>query len=260
MPEGDTIFMAAARLRGALVGRPITSFVAKTLRPQLDLKGRAVESVEARGKNLLIHFEGRLVLYTHMRMSGSWHVYRPGEPWRKAASRARVTIENGVFTVVCFNAPVVELMTEARAQRHPVLSQLGPDLLAETPDFPTMLRKLRHRPDRPLGEALMDQRTLAGIGNVYKSEVCFLERLDPFSKTGAHEEAALLAVLRRARLLMRSNLVPVPRSTRQRGRAGRYWVYGRGGEPCLECRTPIRVRRQGDAGRTTYFCPSCQES
>ncbi|MEL6184713.1 MAG: DNA-formamidopyrimidine glycosylase family protein [Myxococcota bacterium] len=269
MPEGDTIFRAARHLRRALVGAPVTRCelrpprrggqrldIGRGLRTA-DLAGRCIVDVESRGKNLLIHFEDDLVLYSHMKMTGSWHIYRPGEPWRKSPRWLSVRIDNSSFVAVAFNVPIVELMTAARLRRHPLLARLGPDLLAARPHYDEMLRRLLARPETPLGEALLDQQILAGIGNVYKSELCFLLELNHFAPVGGFSKVELRELLESAGRLMRENLGSFRRTTRHHEGA-RHWVYGRAGEPCGRCAGPIEMRRQGDQGRSTYFCPSCQ--
>src|SRR5918992_1368289 len=186
MPEGDTIFRTATVLRATLVGRRITAARAQArpgLRRPPDLSrlvGTTVASVESRGKHLLIGFDAGLTLRTHMRMRGAWHRYRPGERWLRPAANASAVLETGDVVAVCFDAPVVELLTDAALVRQPSLRALGPDLLA--PDFDTneAVRRLRERGPMELGEALLDQRALAGIGNVYKNEVCFIERVSPW--------------------------------------------------------------------------------
>lgn len=265
MPEGDTIYRAARHLRRALVGRPILDFSlpgrpkASASVSRVEVIGRRTTEVESRGKNLLFWFDGELALYTHMKMTGSWHVYRPGEPWRKPKRQLVAKIETKEFWAICFNAPVVELLSAARVRRHPTLSQLGPDLLADNPNFENMLVRLRARPDLTLGEALLDQRVLAGIGNVYKSEVCFLLGLSPFQAVKDFDDHALNAALQTARRLMLENLGTFRRTTRYTDKGGhRHWVYGRNGESCYKCRTKIALRRQGDSGRSTYYCPNCQ--
>lgn len=257
MPEGDTIFRAARHLRRALVGRPVVELAVRGRPVPAGLLGTPVVAVDARGKNLLIRFRPGWVLYTHMRMTGSWHLYRPGEPWRKNPRAQVARIVTGEVVAVCFSAPVVELLSAARAARHPVLASLGPDLLAPTPNLAAMKDRLRALGPTPLGEALLDQRALAGIGNVYKSELCFLERLDPFGPVAEVADAELEQLLRRAARLMRENLDTFRRTT-HRAPGGRHWVYGRGGEPCFACGAPIGMRRQGASGRSTYFCPHCQ--
>lgn len=258
MPEGDTIFRTARTLAQALTDRRITRF--RTTVAELvgqELVGRSVIRVESRGKNLLIHFDDGRVLYTHMRMTGSWHLYRLAESWRRPEHQANLALDTDRHTAVCFNAPVVELMSALALRRHRWLSRLGPDLLADRPDFAEMMRRIRDRPHDPLGVAVMRQEALSGIGNVYKSETLFLERLDPFATVDSLEPAGLQALLHRARDLMLHNLTGYPRITRPGG-GSRYWVYGRASEPCLRCETPVSMRRQGDAGRSTYWCPSCQ--
>lgn len=271
MPEGDTIFRTAEVLRAALAGKVVTAL--RSPLPALaeaGLPGRRVTAVEPRGKHLLIRFDDGRVLHTHMRMTGSWHVYRPAERWRKPERQARVAIEvegrpgeagaaGESLVAVCFNAPVVQLLTARGAARDRTLATLGPDLLA--PDFdPVAARQgLRRHDDRPIGEALMAQQALAGIGNIYKSETLFLCGLNPFAPVAALSDADLDALVAKARALLSANLSGAPRRTVPLGRgAGRLWVYGRGGEPCRRCGAAVRMRRQGEAARSTYWCPSCQ--
>lgn len=283
MPEGDTIHRAAQALSKAIGGKVVVRFrstlpVLSAAAPRLE--GRRVERVEARGKNLLVHFEGGSALHTHMRMTGSWHIYRPGEAWQKPARAARVVIETGDFVAVCFNAPVVDLIRSADVERHRTLGRLGPDILKEDFDADLARRRLRERATVPIAAALLDQEALAGIGNIYKSEVLFLCRVDPLMPVGDLPDDVLDRLIRTARELMSRNLDGYPRATRGlpafRALQGpRYWVYGRTGEACLECGAVIRARRDitsdrapapgsgspafgGVAGRTTYWCPACQ--
>ena len=267
MPEGDTIFRTAEVLRAALVGRRITSARAQPgpgLRRVPDLSrliGATVLSVESRGKHLLFGFDDGLTLRSHLRMRGSWHRYRPGEPWRRPLRAATAILETAEAVAVAFDTPVVELLTDADLRRSRPLLSLGPDLLAKEFDADEALRRLRERADEELGNALLDQRAVAGIGNVYKSEVAFIERLDPWSPVAAFEDAELVAVLRTARRLMQANLRGgARRTTGRRGPAEGLWVYGRGGRPCRRCGTLIEARRQGDLARITYWCPRCQAS
>lgn len=263
MPEGDTIFRTATVLRQALVGRTVTAARAQA-RPGMRrvpdlsrLEGRTVERVEARGKNLLISVEGGLTLRTHLRMGGSWHRYAAGEAWRRPANQASAVIETAQQVAVCFNAPVVELLDERALARHAPITGLGPDLLATTFDTDAALARLRERDATQLGEALLDQRAVAGIGNVYKSELAFLAGRDPFAPVSTLDDDAIRALLADARRLLRTNVRGGARSTRP---GGGLWVYGRAARPCRRCGTPIRVRRQGDLGRLTYWCPRCQGS
>ena len=267
MPEGDTIFRTADVLRAALAGRRIT---AARARPQPGLRrvpdlsrlvGSSVVSVEPRGKHLLIGFDNGLTLRSHMRMSGSWHRYRPGEPWRRPAHQASAVLETAESVAVAFNAPVVELLTDADVRRSRPLTELGPDLLGKAFDADEALRRLRARNGEELGNALLDQRAVAGIGNVVKSEVCFIERLDPWASVGAVPDEALRAALSTARRVLQANTRGGARNTTGSPVRGQgLWVYGRAGRPCRRCGTRIEVRRQGDLARLTYWCPRCQPS
>jgi endonuclease-8 len=262
MPEGDTIFRAARTLQTALAGKVVRAW--RSPLPAFTgagLEGKRIDKVEPRGKNLLVHLDdGRSVL-THMRMTGSWHVYRPGERWQRAARRARLVLETDDFVAVCFDAPVVELLAPGRVARHESLVRLGPDVLAEEFDAAEARRRLRARDDSPIGEALLVQRALAGIGNIYKSESLFLCRLDPWRRIADLDDAALDHLVSTARDLMRNNLGPFARSTRPAGpRGAGTWVYGRRGEACLVCGARIAMRRQGQGLRSTYYCPECQRA
>jgi len=265
MPEGDTIFRTATVLRAVLIGRTITAARAQArpgMRrvPDLDrLVGASVTGVEPRGKHLLIGFDSGLTLRTHLRMSGSWHRYRPDEPWKLPPRQASVVLETADSVAVCFNAPIVELLTAAELARQPTLAALGPDLLA--PDFEAgaAVDRFHGLGAAALGDALLDQRVVAGIGNVYKSEVCFIERLSPWQPVAELDDATLLRVLTTARRLLRANVRGGARVTTDRARgAGALWVYGRAGRPCRRCGRLIEARRQGELLRTTYWCPSCQ--
>ena len=258
MPEGDTILRAARALGASLQGKRVTSFESPL--PRLsgaDLAGRRVEAVEARGKNLLVRFDDGRALRTHMRMTGSWHLYRPNERWRKPARLARAVLSTEDAVAVCFNAPVVELLSARQLARHESLRRLGPDVLADGFDVAEAVRRIAGS-DRPIGEALVLQSALAGVGNIYKSESLFLCGLDPFAPVAAFDEKDLSRVVAKARDLMSANLDGKPRKTRRTLDGGSYWVYRRSGEPCWRCGAPIRMRRQGDAGRSTYWCPGCQ--
>ena len=265
MPEGDTIFRTADVLRAALVGRRITAARAQPrpgLRRVPDLSrliGSSVVRVEARGKHLLIGFDNALTLRTHLRMSGSWHRYRRGERWRRPTQQASAILETAESVAVAFNAPVVELLTDTDLRRSRPLSSLGPDLLGRDFDAEEALRRLRERDSMELGNALLDQTAVAGIGNVYKSEVAFLEGLDPWAPSAAFDDQELLRALRTARRLLQSNTRGGARITTGSGVRGQsLWVYGRGGRPCRRCGTLVEMRRQGDLARQTFWCPRCQ--
>lgn len=267
MPEGDTIFRTAEVLRAALVGRPIT---AARARPQPGMRrvpdlsrlvGSTVTSVEPRGKHLLIGFDGGLTLRTHLRMRGSWHRYRPGERWRRPATAASVVLENASAVAVAFSTPVVELLTDADLRRSRPLASLGPDLLAAELDADEALARLRALGREELGNALLDQRAVAGMGNVYKSEVPFVEGLDPWAPVAAFTDDELRRVLATARRLLQANVRGGARvTTGSRVRGQGLWAYGRGGRPCRRCGTLIRHARQGPLARLTYWCPRCQPS
>ena len=267
MPEGDTIFRTAEVLRAALVGRSITDARAQPrpgLRRVPDLSvliGATVTSVDARGKHLLIGFDNGLSLRTHLRMSGSWHRYRPNEPWRRPMRQASAILSTPESVAVAFNTPVVELLTDAGLRRSTPLSALGPDLLGREFDADEALRRLRERDEQELGNALLDQRAVAGIGNVYKSEVAFLERLDPWDAVAAFNDDELRAVLATSRRLLQANTRGGARVTTGSGARGEaLWVYGRGGRPCRRCGALIRQGRQGELARLTFWCPRCQPS
>ena len=265
MPEGDTIFRTATVLRRALVGGTVRQATAQpgpglSRVPDLSvLTGSTVTVVESRGKHLLMGFSNGRWVRTHMRMKGSWHRYRPGEPWRLPVRRAVCVLETDAAVAVCFDAPVVELLTDADLTRHGALRALGPDLLAGSPDLHEAVQRLRERDAVALGEALLDQRAAAGIGNAIKSEALFVERLDPWAPVRAFSDEELRAVVSRASQLLAANKGGGRRvTTGRRSPAEALWVYRRRGRPCLRCGTLIRARRQGAQARTTYWCPSCQ--
>ncbi len=275
MPEGDTLHRTADGLRPYLVGRTVTGARAAGpgAVPQVErLPGSTVTGVEALGKNLLIRFDNGLELRTHLRMNGSWHRYRPGERWRRPPGRARLVLEVPGAVAVCFDAPVVELFETRTEALHPALSRLGPDLLG--PEFPAggateALRRLRDpgRAGRAIGEVLLDQQALAGIGNVYKSEVLFIERVDPWATVGGLSDATLARLIEMARRLLLANADRRRGAERvttdgARAAAGQpLWVYGRPGRPCRRCGTGIARRQQGsELPRLTFWCPRCQQT
>jgi endonuclease-8 len=264
VPEGDTIHRSAAALGAAITGKRLVSFELRRSprgrRPPEP--GTTVVGVEAVGKHLLVHFDDGQVLHTHMQMTGAWHVYRRGERWRRPGHTARVVLEVEDGTVaVCFAAPVVELRREARgldvvspAARS--LDRLGPDLCEAEPDFTDVLARLgRLDPATELGVALLDQRVAAGIGNVYKSEVCWAERVSPFVPVGTLDTATRRRLFETAHRLLRVNLGSARRATFQGGLA----VYGRARRPCPRCRTPVsRHGGKVNEDRVTFWCPTCQ--
>lgn len=274
MPEGDTIFRAARTLHRALAGRTVTRF--ESVVPSLSrvdaaapLRGRTIERVEARGKHLLIWFSGALVLRTHMRMHGSWHIYRPHERWRRPHHSMRIVLETEHIHAVAFNVPVAEFATPEMLERTPQIRELGPDPLAEgfAPEEPA--RRIRARGDAEIGDVLLDQTAIAGIGNVYKSEILFAGRVNPFVKVRELQPEDVDRLIATAVTFMRANVaerVPAAIETYRglRRTTGRYdpgarlWVYRRAGKPCRVCGETISRRRQGPHARSTYWCPRCQ--
>lgn len=259
MPEGDTIHHAANRIRPILAGAvpevhtPHPRF-GRDRWPER-LAGRAVESVGARGKHLLIAFEGDLVLHSHLRMTGAWGTYRAGQRWRRSPRRAWVVLRARGHEAVEFDGPVLELLTASRARLDQRLAALGPDVLGERWDEAEerrFLRRLREDdPTRPIGDALLDQRTVAGLGTIWRSEGCFLAAVDPARPTGQVRDDEALAAVRAVRPLMQ---VSARDGFQERLRS----VYGRAGRPCPRCRTPIARRGLGDDNRPAYWCPGCQ--
>jgi endonuclease-8 len=274
MPEGDTIFRAARTLHRALAGKTVTRF--ESMLPALTrihedrpITGRTIESVSAIGKHLLMRFSGDLVLRTHMRMNGSWHIYRAGERWRRARRDMRIVIATADYEAVGFNIPVAEFIAGDLA-RHKELRQLGPDVLADDFDSDDAIRRIRARAEAPIADVLLNQRVLAGLGNVYKSEVLFACGIDPFGPAGTLTDSQVNCLVETARRFLRANVsnarAPMTtytgyrRTTRRDDPRERLWVYGRGGLPCRRCGTPIRVRKQGADARLTYWCEQCQKT
>ena len=257
MPEGDTIYAAARRIDGALTGKEIASIETPHPRFARDrwperLRGRSVRAVDSKGKHLFIRFEGDLTIHSHLRMSGSWGVYERGRRWSRSPSRAWLVIRTADHDVVQFGGPVLELMTDSRSRFDHRIARLGPDILAGDFDETGFLRRLREDdPTRGIGDALLDQRNVCGIGNLWKAEGCFLAGLDPWRRVGDVGDEEALAAVRAIRPLML-------RSARGEGQPDERWVFERAGRPCRRCATRIRARGQGDDNRTTYWCPSCQ--
>jgi len=257
VPEGDTIHRAAAMLSAAIEGAAVTGFDAPRARraappPQ---SGEVVEHVEARGKHLLIRFGGGTTLHTHMRMTGVWRTFPVDRSWRSAGGRVVAVVRTERAAAVCFAAPVVELLDDRSVRRHPVLSALGPDLCLPDPDIGEIVsRSEALGAETEIGVALLDQRVAAGVGNVYKSEVSFACRVNPFTPLSGLDRDQRAQLWRTAGELLRRNLGPGPRRTTPDGLA----VYDRAGRPCRVCGTAIAVRRQGEDARSTWWCPECQ--
>lgn len=272
MPEGDTIFRAARTLNKALAGRVVTRF--ESVYPALTridhdrlIAGRTIESVSSRGKHLLMQFSGDLTLHTHMRMHGSWHIYKPDERWHAPARDMRVLVATEAYVAVGFNIPVAELLNEREIAAHPSLAALGPDLADAGFDKTAAIARLRSLGDDTIEEALLNQRALAGIGNVFKSEVLFAARVDPFSLVRSLTDDQLDHIVTIALKQMAMSVATASQSlspARGRRTTGSLnpreslWVYGRGGKPCRRCGTPIQSRQSGADARLTYWCPRCQ--
>jgi endonuclease-8 len=266
MPEGDTIFRTAATLRPALEGALIEQ--AQLRDRQFEphhVESAVVVQVEARGKHLLMHLDRGGAIHSHMGMNGSWHIYRPGESWRKPRHYASLQLAvrrdaatDARLDVICFSPKQLELLSADQLRRHEHLNGLGADLLAPEFDVPAAVARFRAHDGVPLGEAVMNQRIVAGVGNVYKSDLLFLMGFDPFAPVACYSDRELAAMLTKARTLMRRNLSGAPRQTRFAGDGRRLWAYGRSGQACFECGGTIQICRQGEAGRTTSWCPACQ--
>ncbi|MEZ6197461.1 MAG: DNA-formamidopyrimidine glycosylase family protein [Planctomycetota bacterium] len=255
MPEGDTIHRCARRIARALVGHEVS---AVEVGPA-EMRGARIVGVEARGKLLLVHGDPGPVLVGHLGMTGAWHLYRPGERWRKPRRQARLVLRAGDFDLVCFTPKFLLALRPEAVAGHPALRGLGPDILADDWDPAVATSRVARDPSRSLGEALLDQSGVAGIGNIFKSESLFAARLDPFRPVGDCDAETLGRLLATARELMLPCVATETRTLRRAG-AGRerHWVYERSGRPCLACGERVAMRRQGDAGRSTYFCPRCQ--
>jgi endonuclease-8 len=258
VPEGDTVWRTARSLDRALTGQVLvtTDFRVPEI-ATVDLSGQHVEATIARGKHLLTRIGADHTLHTHLKMEGSWHLYRPGTRWRRPTHQARVVLATDDWTAVGFSLGVTELV--ARGEEESVVGHLGPDLLGPDWDETAALARLTADPDRPLVEALLDQRNLAGIGNMYAAELCFLAGVPPHTRVV--DVPGLPRLVRRARALLEANKERAQQATTGDLRRGRtHYVYSRAGQPCRRCRTRIQ---QGTYGappreRVTFWCPTCQ--
>ncbi|MGA3046392.1 MAG: DNA-formamidopyrimidine glycosylase family protein [Terracidiphilus sp.] len=275
MPEGDTIFRTARALSRALTAKPLTGF--RSTYPLLirfddetPLVGQLVEQVESRGKWLLVHFSGGGTLATHMLMSGSWHIYRPGERWQQPRINMRIVLENNEYVAVGFRVPVAKMLQPqelARATRIPAPSI---DVLSENFDAAKVLRRLLIHRDEEIADVLLHQEVLAGVGNVFKSEICFVAATNPFCRVSALSESKAKALIAAAQRLVAANVQEDSgdsivtyggrkrRTTHESDPAASLYVYGRKGEPCRSCGEPIRKRIQGPDARVTFWCDRCQ--
>ena len=275
MPEGDTIFRTARALSRALAGRPITGFrsnypLLTRFHDDTPLTGQHVDRVESRGKWVLIYFSGGGILVTHMLMNGSWHIYRPGEPWQQPGRNMRIVLENNLCQAVGFRVPVAQIHTAASLARDRRIPALTTDVLNPNFDAEAVAQRLRACAHGEIGDVLLHQEVLAGVGNVFKSEVCFVTGVNPFCKVADLASDQISALVRCAQRLIAANVLEDSGDTivTYRGQQRRtahtsdptvsLWVYGRNGEPCRRCGDRIRRRLQGSDARVTFWCPQCQ--
>lgn len=266
MPEGDTIARAATVLHAALAGLTVTAFES-ALAPVASaaethaLVGRVIDGAASHGKHLVITFGGDLRLRTHMRMHGSWHLYRPGERWQRSPRAMRLRIDTPRWVAVAFDVYDAELTKARDVRRVDAVGRLGPDLLAAEVDVPAAAARLRAEGPRAMGDVLLDQRVVAGIGNVIRSEVLFLSGLSPRVPAAAVTPDVAETLVRDAVRILRWNAEPGRGPRRATGRMRRdeaLWVYGRTGEPCRRCGTAIQSEMAAATGRRAYWCPRCQ--
>lgn len=275
MPEGDTIFRTARALSRALAGKPVVEFrstfpLLTRFHDDTPVTGQLVDSVESRGKWVLIHFSGGGTLATHMLMNGSWHIYRPGERWQKPRFDMRIVIANSEYVAVGFKVPVARIYTAellAREQRIPASEA---DVLSGGFDAAAAAERLMARGDEEIGNVLLRQQVMAGVGNVFKSEVCFVTGIHPFRKVATLTRADVARLVAESQRLLAANVLEDSggkivtyggrrrRTTHESDPGESLWVYGRRGEPCRKCGEPIRRRLQGFDARVTYWCPQCQ--
>lgn len=280
MPEGDTIYRTARALERALGGKVVTDFetgLAKLTRVNDDspLVGRVIERVESRGKWCMIYFSGDLILVTHMLMSGSWHLYRRGERWRMGRGKMRVVLRTPDWEAVGFNIPVAEFHTARSLLRSQTIqvARLGPDILGESFTLEEGVARLRAygsaNPDADIAVVLLNQQVLAGLGNVYKSEVAFAAGVNPFRAMRTITPREMERMVEVAQQYMKANVVDGKgdgivtysgnrRTTHAMDREERLWVYRRKGQECRRCGATVMMRRQGTQARSTYWCPECQ--
>jgi len=275
MPEGDTIFRTARALGRALLAKPVTAF--RSTYPMLTrfnddtpLIGQTVDSVNSRGKWLLIRFSGGGTLATHMLMSGSWHIYRHGERWQRPREAMRILLDNSDYVAVGFSVPVAKMMRAQELARALRIPPAAIDVLSADFDANEVARRMREHDGEEIGDVLLHQEVIAGVGNVFKSEICFVTATNPFCKAADldSERAALLVAT--SRRLVKANVLEDSgdlivtyggrqrRTTHESDPSASLWVYGRNGEPCRKCGERIRRRIQGPDARVTFWCRQCQ--
>ena len=274
MPEGDTIYRTARALGRALTGKLITGFQTEyaliaRANDEAPFIGQSIQHIEARGKWLLIHFSGGSVLATHMLMSGSWHIYRPGEVWQGKPGNARIVLETADFVAVGFRIPLARMHTAESLIRDRKIPRSENDVLSKTFDPAAAVRRLMARGQDEIANVLLRQDILAGVGNVFKSETCFLLGISPFRRAGTLSQAQAEEIVATAQRLLAANVLEDSddlivtygghrRTTRNANPGESLWVYGRKNEPCRRCGTAIQRCLQGPNARSTYWCPTCQ--
>ncbi len=261
MPEGDTLHRTAHTLNRVLGQQRLVRVRSSV--PAIahaELAGHVVQGVTALGKNLLIRFDDGRVLHTHLKMRGSWHVYRPGERFQRPEHQARVVLEVADALAVCFAAPTVRLLAANSVANDAYLSGLGPDLIRDEFDEDKAVAGLLALAEVSIGEAVMAQTALSGIGNIYKSETLFLCGVNPFALVSSLDRAAATTIVQKARELLRLSVRSLTdqRSTTRGKAEGSYWVYSCSGRACRVCGNLVRMQRQGEQQRSTYFCATCQ--
>lgn len=275
MPEGDTIYRTARSMGRALIGKPITGFrsnypLLTRFHDDTPITGQTVDSVESRGKWLLIHFSGGATLATHMLMNGSWHLYPRGQRWQKPARDMRIVLENREYQAVAFTVPVAKIYTAQALAREKRIPPPGSDVLNENFDAQSVFARIRACAGEEIGDVLLHQQVMAGVGNVFKSEVCFVERINPFCTVAALSDEQIQSLIKTSQRLVGANVLEDSgnmivtyrgqqrRTTHSTSPQDSLWVYGRSGEPCRRCGTAIRHRLQGPDARVTFWCPACQ--
>lgn len=275
MPEGDTVFRTARSMGRALVGKPITGFrsnypLLTRFHDDTPITGQTVEGVEARGKWLLIHFSGGATLVTHMLMNGSWHLYRRGERWRRPARDMRIVIENSEYQAIAFTVPVARIYTAQALAREKRIPPAASDVLSDDFDPVGAAARVRSCAGEEIGDVLLHQQVLAGVGNVFKSEICFVEGINPFCLVAGLSDEQVTALIRTGQKLVSGNVLEDSgnmivtyrgqqrRTTHNTSPQESLWVYGRSGSPCRRCGTAIRHRLQGPDARVTFWCMTCQ--
>jgi endonuclease-8 len=275
MPEGDTIFRTARTLNRALLNKAVTRFESAyaqltAANDEQPFVGQTLTHIEARGKWLLMYFSSGSILATHMLMSGSWHIYRPGEPWQDKPSNMRILIETSDFVAVGFRIPLARVHTAESLIRDRKIPRTDRDVLSETFNSDLAVQRLLARAQDELGDALLRQDVLAGVGNVFKSETCFLTGLSPFRTVATLSQKQAEEVVATARKLLAANVLEDSsdrivtysgknrRTTSNADPGENLWVYGRKGESCRRCGTAIQRALQGPNARSTYWCPTCQ--